>query len=483
MGVIESKISFRNISETPWLSLRPFTCNYIQKELPAFLSEYLKNEYYALGSKKFTIRSGEYIAEDNYEEKETKYVYLSVRNFSGFDMDLGSANFLNENEGEKYRSIALQDQDIVITRSATVGCVHFFRKPDNKIYIPSHHLSVLRSSDPLEFKKFCVFWLRTKYCRDFFEAYATGKIQKEINNWSIRKVPIPKVHNISEVVSCCNAINDKIKERNKQIKSLQSIIDNVLARNNIKKKYNESFFEILSTSFSDIKNQVFLRCGAQYRAFWDIHGGLLFEGTNKDIPIMRLSDLMSPMNTKILKKGFLADEYTLIELEDIEARTGRIINEDKIVNEIGSDKVCFEDCDLVTSKIDPYLGYTILNKPEKNYIGTTELLPFKINKNYAQPEYVKYLLLSHEYLAKSSLLMYGKRHPRIHPLDLLKIKVRCPDLDIQDKIITEIQAQENKNNELKNQIEKLRMEIDEVIWDTIIDREEEIRLGKTTKPQ
>jgi restriction endonuclease S subunit len=120
----------------------------------------------------------------------------------------------------------------------------------------------------------------------------------------------------------------------------------------------------------------------------------------------------------------------------------------------------------------PYLGYTILNNVEKNYIGTTELLPFRVNKNTARPEYLKYILLSHDYLKKSELLMYGKEHPRIHPLDLLNIKAPCPDLETQDKLIEEIKAQEDKNNELKNQIGKLRKEIDEIIWKTIINRGE-----------
>lgn len=472
MGIIKSQISFWDLSRTPWLSARPVTCYYIQKELPIILSKYLNNNYDLLGSGNITIRSGEYIAERNYVAEETKYVYLSVRNFSGLDVDFSSANFLNESEGEKYENIALDDGDIIITRSATVGCVQFFRKPDNKIYIPSHHLSILRSNDSFEFKQFCVFWLGTKYCREFFEAYSTGKIQKEINNWSIRKIPIPRVKNLFELVVRCNTINKKIEEKISQVTSLQSIIDNVLIENKIKKGYKESFFEVLTSTFSKIDNQIFLRCGAQYRAFWDIHKGLLFEGTNKGIPMVRLSDLLKLMNTKTLKKGIVEVEYVLIELEDIEAGTGRIIKEDRVVNEIGSDKVCFEDCDLVTSKMRPYLGYTVLNNTERNYIGTTELLPFRANKERVRPDFLKYILLSHEYLKKSELLMYGKEHPRIHLLDLLNIKVPCPDLDAQDKIITEITLREDKNNELKTLIEKLRTKIDVIIRKTIIEEEE-----------
>lgn len=464
---MNSQVYFGEISKTPWLSSRPFTCNYVQKELPVFLSDHLHNEYELLGSKNFKIRSGEYIPESSYEQKETKYRYLSVRHFSGFDVDLDDANFLNENEGKKYEGIALEDEDIIITRSATVGHVHIFNKPDDNIYIPSHHLSILRSDHSLEFKQFCVYWLKSNECREFFEAYATGKIQKEITNWSIRKIPIPKIKNIREIVTCCNKINNDIINKNSLIIPLQTTIDNVLSENNIKPKHRDSFFEILESHLSSIKNQPFLRCGAQYRAFWDKHDGLLFDGIGNSDQIIRLRYLLKPMKTGILKKGILDKEYILIELEDIKAGTGRIINEDKATSEIGSDKVPFDECDLLTSKIDPYLGYTVLNDPSKDYIGTTELLPFKVDKTLAYPEFVKYLLLSYEYLEKSSLLMYGKRHPRIHTLDLLNIKVLRPSLEVQDVVIQEIKKHERRNNELESQIEDLKAEIGKVILEAV----------------
>ena len=464
MGIIHSQISFKNISETPWLSSRPFTCNYIEKELPHFLSTQLKGNYDLLGNKNFAIRSGEYIAENYYTEDKTNYIYLSVRNFSGFKMDLINSNFLEDNEGEKYKSIALENEDIIITRSATVGCVNIFENADKKIvYIPSHHLSVLRSKDDLVFKKYCAYWLRTKYCREFFEAYATGKIQKELNNWSIRKIPIPIISNFSNIVTYCDTIYNEIYKKVDQLLPLQRIIENVFLCNKIKKPFVNSLLEMSTTTFSNINKQFFQRCSPRYRAFWDLHGGLLFEDVRGNIPIVRLSNLMKPLKTKLLKKGNLEDDYILIELDDIEERTGRVINDNRIVNEIGSDKVCFEESDLITSKLRPYLGYTILNDfAEKNYIGTTELIPFKVNKDDVRPKYLKYLLLSYEYLAKSELLMYGKEHQRIHQVDLLNIKVPCPDIKLQDIIISSIMDKENRNRDFLDQIENLKMELDNV---------------------
>ena len=235
-------------------------------------------------------------------------------------------------------------------------------------------------------------------------------------------------------------------------------------------KFKKGEFEVFTTNALSIGKQKFLRCGAQYRAFWDVHGGLLFNGKTK-YPIVKLGSLMRLHKAKTLKKGILDKEYILIELEDIEQRTGKILNMDRIVTEIGSDKTYFGDADLITTKLRPYLGYTILNIPELELIGTTELLPFKVNKDKVYPEYLKYVLLSHEYLEKSWFLMYGKEHPRIHPLDLLSIKIPLPPKDIQKKIISEIQKQEKINDEAKQKLSNYRNQINDLIFEYLTNKE------------
>lgn len=422
----------------------------------------------------YNISNGKDVSKNDYSPIETEYFYITVNNIKPYGFDLSEKIFLEDEKGEDLKKYKLTIGDLIVTRSGTVGVCKYFDLDDERIYIPSGYLMVLKYNDNKFNGKFLQYLLNSEFYNNYSWSISSGKTQKNLSQELLTNVILPKipVNLQNEIVENLEANHvRKIKESESRLKTTQDIIDNVFVKYNLKKAFSPSFFEVLISEFSKINNQVFLRCGAQYRAFWDKHKGLLFEGTNKEIPIVRLSDLMGLMNTKTLKKGVLDDEYILIELEDIEAGTGRIINEDKLVSEIGSDKVCFEDCDLVTSKMRPYLGYTILNDPDKNYIGTTELLPFKINKDKARPEYLKYLLLSHEYLKKSELLMYGKEHPRIHPLDLLNIKVPCPDLDIQDKIIEEVKAQEDTNNELRKQIEKLRKEIDNIIWEAIINEE------------
>jgi len=276
----------------------------------------------------------------------------------------------------------------------------------------------------------------------------------------------------NRIIKEIEKIEEKIKIEKQKIIHLQDVIDDVLIKYGVKdKKFKKEEFEVFTTDALNIGKQKFLRCGAQYRAFWDVHGGLLFNGKTK-YPIVKLNSLMRLHKTKTLKKGILDREYILIELEDIEQRTGKILNMDKVISEIGSDKTYFGDADLITTKLRPYLGYTILNIPELELIGTTELLPSKVNKDKAYPEYLKYILLSHEYLEKSQFLMYGKEHPRIHSLDLLNIMIPLPPKDVQEKIISEIQKHEKINDEAKQKLNNYRKQINDLILEYLTNKEE-----------
>jgi Type I restriction modification DNA specificity domain. len=104
----------------------------------------------------------------------------------------------------------------------------------------------------------------------------------------------------------------------------------------------------------------------------------------------------------------------------------------------------------------PYLAYVFINDKSKNYIGTTELVPFKLINNDVNIYFLKYCLVSNEYISKSALIMYGKEHPRIYVKDLLAIKIPLPDLEIQQKIVSDIQQREEKSNQYKEQIKNYK---------------------------
>ena len=131
---------------------------------------------------------------------------------------------------------------------------------------------------------------------------------------------------------------------------------------------------------------------------------------------------------------------------------------------LGSDRIDIGNCNFLTNKLRPYLGYTILNVSALKLLGTTEFIPFEIlDKKKVIPEYIRYLLLSTDYLKKSKFLMSGKEHPRIMPTDILNIQVSLPSYRVQEKIIKEIQTKELESEKARENIKKYRDQINQII--------------------
>jgi len=316
-------------------------------------------------------------------------------------------------------------------------------------------------------REYVFYIIKSKLMRNILDEHLSRGIgissYKQIDLLRI-KIPLPPKEIQEEIVKKIKKIEKEIKEEKQKLVTLQDAIEEVFIKYGIKSsKFEKKEFEAFTTDAINIGNQKFLRCGPQYRAFWDVHKGLLFKDKAR-CKIVKLNSVIKLHKTRTLKKGVLDKEYILLDLEDLEQFTGRIANIEKIVSEIGSDKTYFNECDLITTKLRPYLGYTILNNPELKLIGTTELLSFKVRKDLAYPEYVKYLLLSYEYLEHSNFLMHGKEHPRIHPLDIINIKVPLPDLEIQKRIVNEMQKQEKINEEAEKRINELRKKINKIIF-------------------
>jgi len=186
-----------------------------------------------------------------------------------------------------------------------------------------------------------------------------------------------------------------------------------------------------TTKFSKIGEQVFLRCDPKYRHFWDNKNGVSIE--QKALANVRLRDVLLPSSKIILRKGELDEERPILELSDIESRTSLLLQE-RVTTEAGSDKLDFADCDLVFSKLRPYLGKIVMNDPSKRYIGTTEWLPLKLDWARVGKLLLKYLLLLPEFLQSYNLLLSGKEHPRIARLDLLNMLVPLPSREQQGEI-------------------------------------------------
>ncbi|MCG2719129.1 MAG: restriction endonuclease subunit S, partial [Nanoarchaeota archaeon] len=206
---------------------------------------------------------------------------------------------------------------------------------------------------------------------------------------------------------------------------------------------------IFQTDFKKIGGQEQLRCDSKYRYFYDVQEEIIIDKLDVKYSEVQLKFLLRLNKTKTLKKGLLDDEYILIELDDIEPGGGEIKRE-RTISEIGSDKTLFGDSDILISKLMPQAGHIILNDKSKKYIGTTELIGFKIINSNINKKYLLYLLLSVR--RNFELLTSGKTHPRIQIQDLLRIKIPILPKEIQEEIVKKIEKVEE---EIRNEKQKL----------------------------
>jgi len=190
-----------------------------------------------------------------------------------------------------------------------------------------------------------------------------------------------------------------------------------------------------TTNFSKIGEQVFLRCDPKYRHFWDSMNGVSID--EKRLVQLQTKDILLPFSKKVIKKGKLDEERPIIELEDVEPRTSIILNE-RLVSEVGSDKLDFGDCDLVLNRLEPYLGKVIINDRSRKYIGTTEWIPLKVDTTKVRPLFLKYLLLLPQFRHSFWLLRSGKRHARLALVDFRNMLIPLPALGKQMELESEI---------------------------------------------
>ena len=169
----------------------------------------------------------------------------------------------------------------------------------------------------------------------------------------------------------------------------------------------------------DVGGQGSLRCDPKYHHLWVIRNGRVFE--SHDGPTVKLRDLLSPAPSNKLRKGVLNDDRKMIKLEDVEARTSVLLNVQE-VDRIGSDKVVFGKADLAFSKLEPYLGKVLPNRPEENWIGSTEWMLYNVADG-VEVNYVRFLLIMSEMLEAYRCLQSGKRHARLSEDDLLELRV------------------------------------------------------------
>jgi restriction endonuclease S subunit len=419
------------------------------------------------------METGKPIARKDYATKPTGYIHVVVRNIENGKLSLGDDPiYLIEEKGKELEKHKLLEGEFVLAISSNVGDCFLYHGEHKEIqFTLSHYLVKIRFNSETFYPKFMVYWLNSSVIKEYFRACETGKTQMNLSKQYLDKLPFPKIDKgIQEsIVNKMKPIEARIVEIEKSIPNTQEVIERVfqeLFGYVPCEKYVKKGFSLFKQPFHKLGQRKYIRAGARYNSFWNIFKGMLFE-TDKPFKAVELRKLIVPYKTEIFEKGFLPKEYVLIDEEDIEQKTGVILNEE-YVQKIESSKVLFADCDLLVSKIRPYLGHVILNEKEKPFIGTTELVPYKVIEDRIYPRLIQFMLLSNNFLELSKSIMSGKNQPRIQPYELLDLKVPLPPrepIDLQKEAVDRIEREIGNLKEKSIELKKTLLQRDTLFWE------------------
>jgi len=228
------------------------------------------------------------------------------------------------------------------------------------------------------------------------------------------------------------------------------------------------------TSIAKFNRDEYFRLDTKFRFFADKQDYKVWLNNYS----IELSNALTMINSPKLKKGGLNKNYQLVDLANIERKNNTLINVTSS-NIIGSDKTLIKKGDIVIPKMEPKKGQFFLNISHQEFLGSTELIEYKINKSDFNPIFVYYLLVSPKVLKVLEYLESGKTHRRVNPSDLLKLKIPKISIEKQNKIANKIIPIEQEIKTFKESKKDILDTINEVFGEELgFDWEEFEKLKK-----
>lgn len=144
------------------------------------------------------------------------------------------------------------------------------------------------------------------------------------------------------------------------------------------------------------------------------------------------TEQMGEVAPAINYKGEFDDEVWLLNLDMVEAQTGRIL--DYLVvseEEVGNSTCTFDTSNVLYSKLRPYLNKVVI--PDRCGYATSELVPLQPVKTKINREYLAFMLRSDEFVNMINEKVAGAKMPRVPMGDFRKFDVPVPPMELQEQ--------------------------------------------------
>lgn len=147
------------------------------------------------------------------------------------------------------------------------------------------------------------------------------------------------------------------------------------------------------------------------------------------------------------------DKYWLLNLDKVEAQTGRILDFDYYTpEEIGNSVISFDKSNILYSKLRPYLNKVVI--PEQIGYATSELVPLKPQGDILNRYYLAYMLRSKTFVSYINIKVAGAKMPRVSMSVFRDFPVPLPPLPLQQTFAQKVEAIEKQKELITESIKE-----------------------------
>ena len=316
---------------------------------------------------------------------ENGVIFLSSKDVTERKIDWDNVKYIPKTLHEQlYKRLKPQKNDILLAKNGTTGVAAIVDR--DEVFDVYVSLAVLRPKPDI-YPKYLLYAINSSVAKRQFNAGLKG-------------IGVPNLH-----LSVIRKTELNIAERDKQ-ESICQLLDKVSYLIALRQQQLEDFDNLIKARFVEMFG--------------------LPVSNSKGWPTEQMNDIAPTVNYS----GEHDDKVWLLNLDMVEAQTGRILDYLMVSNdEVGNSTCSFDTSNVLYSKLRPYLNKVVI--PDRCGYATSELVPLQPVKTKMNREYLAFMLRSDEFVNMISEKVAGAKMPRVSMGDFRKFDVPVPPLDLQ----------------------------------------------------
>ncbi len=390
--------------------------------------------------------------------EKTNYLYLRLSDIADFDnIDYNDLKCISEELYNKLKRYEIKKNQIVFSIAGTIGRVFLMKNiPEGKHIILTENCAMLLPKNSEVLPDYVSILLNCSFVQKQIEQNRIQTTIPKIGLDRISKIQIPVIPSLNVQQRIIGIYQDFTNIKTKKRKEAKRLLNSI----------DDYLFEVLKItkiSSGDNSQQSLIQnissiIGGRFDPIQFHPERMKMIEQIKKKKWCRLQDVVN--NEKTIVSTISKDD-TYIGLENIDGETGEYVPIKE--KESISSAALFKKGDILFPKLRPYLNKVY--RAEFDGCCSTEFHIFQAHNIH--PDFLTIVLRSNMVLAQTKHLMTGNTLPRLQTTDIDNLIIPCPDMEIQEKIVSVVSKTKNNAKQLQKEgnilLEEAKHKIEKMI--------------------